>query len=90
MKTLETTTIVTEDRQVVLQLPKDVSLGEHRIVVLIDEPPLAANQDKETSTPMRWDGNVLVYDGASTGSLDEFIEELRKERIRSFFPESSS
>ena len=90
MKALDTITVVTEDRQLVLQLPREVSLGEHRVVVLIDEPTPATNQDEETATPMRWDGNVLVYDGEYTGSLEEFIEELREERIRSYFPERSS
>jgi hypothetical protein len=90
MKAMETTTVVTEDRQLVLQLPPDVSLGEHRIVVLIDEPKLAGSQDEETPTPMRWEGNVLVYDGEFAGSIDDIIEELREERIRSFFPEQNS
>jgi hypothetical protein len=87
MKALETTTVVNEDRQLILQLPQAVSVGEHRIVVLIDEPTLAGNHDEETCTPMRWEGNVLVYDGEYTGSLEEFVEELREERIHSFFPE---
>jgi hypothetical protein len=90
MKTIETTGVVTDDHRLALQLPEDVTPGEHRIVLLIDEPKPAANHDQNITTPMRWEGNVLVYDGQYSGSLEQFIEELREERIRQFFPENAT
>jgi hypothetical protein len=88
MKTIEITGVVTDDHRLALQLPKDVTPGEHRIVLLIDEPQPAANHDQNIKTPMRWEGNVLVYDGQYSGSIEQFIDELREERIRQFFPEN--
>jgi len=88
MKTIETTAVVTDDHRLALQLPQDVTPGEHRIVLLIDEPQPVANDDQNIETPMRWEGNVLVYDGQYTGSIRAVIEELREERIREFFPEN--
>lgn len=36
MTTLETTVLVQDDHRIVLQLPDDVSPGQHRVRVLID------------------------------------------------------
>jgi len=88
MKTIEITGVVTDDHRLALQLPEDVTPGEHRIVLLIDEPQPPANHDQNIKTPMRWEGNVLVYDGQYSGSIEQFIDELREERIRQFFPEN--
>ena len=90
MKTIETTAVVTADHRLALQLPEDVTPGEHRIVLLIDELPLADQKDQSIQTPMRWEGNVLVYGGQYSGSVEQFIEELREERIRQFFPENAT
>jgi hypothetical protein len=37
MKSIETTATVTPDRTLTIRLPVDVTPGEHRIVVVIDE-----------------------------------------------------
>jgi len=39
MRTIETTAIVTNDGKIIVQLPTDISPGEHRIVMVIDEQP---------------------------------------------------
>ncbi|HBI44165.1 MAG TPA: hypothetical protein DDY78_15125 [Planctomycetales bacterium] len=41
MKTVEATTVVGPDRMLVVQLPPGVSVGEHHVVVVIDESALA-------------------------------------------------
>jgi hypothetical protein len=41
MKAIEATAVVGPDRKLVVQLPPDVSTGEHRVVVVIDEPASA-------------------------------------------------
>ena len=37
MKTIEMTVMVDESRQLTLQLPTGISLGRHRVVLVIDE-----------------------------------------------------
>jgi hypothetical protein len=37
MRTIETTAIITEDGQLTLQVPPDISPGQHQVVVVIDE-----------------------------------------------------
>ena len=37
MKTIETTTVVGEDRKLTVQLPADVEPGTHQVVVVIEE-----------------------------------------------------
>lgn len=37
MKTIETKTIVTEDKRLIVRVPEDIIPGEHHIVVIIDE-----------------------------------------------------
>ena len=52
MKTIETTAAVTDDRKLIMQvqLPDDVAHGEHRIVLVIDEPlQSVAQSSPETS-----------------------------------------
>ncbi len=83
MTMLETTTIVLDDRRLVLQLPDDVSPGEHRVRVEIDPAPEAEPTQDET-TPVVWDGDVLVYggEGVFTGDIQKFIEQDREDRMR--------
>ena len=40
MKVIDTTILVTPDGTVTLQLPEDISPGEHRIVVVINKQPI--------------------------------------------------
>jgi hypothetical protein len=42
MKTFETQVCVSAERVVTLKLPDDIMPGEHRVVVVIDEPAVAA------------------------------------------------
>ena len=52
MKTIETRAVVGEDRTITLQLPPEVSAGEHHVVLVIDDgapavsprPPLRFTQ----------------------------------------------
>lgn len=83
MTTLETTTIVPDDRRLVVQLPDDVLPGEHRVRVEID-PPLNAGSPQDEPTPVKWDGNVLVYGGDCkfTGDPQQLIDQDREERMR--------
>ncbi|MBW4695123.1 MAG: hypothetical protein KME27_25515 [Lyngbya sp. HA4199-MV5] len=37
MRTIETTATITKDGQLTLQVPPDLSPGQHRVVVVIDE-----------------------------------------------------
>jgi hypothetical protein len=37
MKTIETTAMVSSDHRLTIQVPEDVSPGEHRVVLTIDE-----------------------------------------------------
>ncbi len=84
MKTIEATVVVPEDRQVTLRLPEDVPLGEHHVVLLIDEA-VAADEDGE-ATPTRLEAGLLVYDGEILSSPEAAIKELREERLGQFFP----
>jgi hypothetical protein len=37
MRTIDTTATITEEGQLILQVPPDISPGQHRVVVVIDE-----------------------------------------------------
>ncbi|MDF5732152.1 MAG: hypothetical protein PUP92_30150 [Rhizonema sp. PD38] len=47
MKTIETIATVTADGKITVQLPVDISSGEYRVVVLIDEKPLLEIEEKQ-------------------------------------------
>ncbi len=49
MKTIETTVTVTDDQQITITLPSDITPGKHRVVLVIDETPLPA--DINTAKP---------------------------------------
>lgn len=40
MRTIETTTLVTSDGKLTVQVPADLPEGEYRVVVVIDEQPV--------------------------------------------------
>ena len=82
MRTIETTTVIAQDRRLMLQLPADVEPGEHRVVVLLDEPEkISAEPEDAGETPTRWEDGVLVYDGEVAGSINTVFENLREERM---------
>lgn len=39
MKTIETTAVVSSEGTITLRVPPDISPGEHRIVIIIEEQP---------------------------------------------------
>jgi hypothetical protein len=47
MKTIETIATVTADGKITVQLPVDISSGEYRVVVVIDEKPLFEIEEKQ-------------------------------------------
>jgi len=83
MRTIETTTVIAQDRKLVVQLPSDVSPGEHRVFLMIGDPePVREEAGEEEQTPTRWEGNVLVYDGEAVGPIENAVQELREERLQ--------
>ena len=83
MTTLTLKTQIPDDRKLTLQLPADVTPGEHRIRIQID-PLLADDElDDEGETPLRWEGGVLVYAGGDVppGNVCDWIEQAREERM---------
>ena len=51
MKTIETIATVTTDGKMTVQLPADISAGEHRVVVVIDEKPLSQKSETKEKRP---------------------------------------
>ncbi len=41
MRTIETIALIEPDGKLILQLPPDVSPGQHRVVVVIEEQPIS-------------------------------------------------
>ena len=80
MRTIQAKATITEDRRLILQLPSDVTPGEHRVVVLLDPPTPA--EDTVAETPVRWEDGVLVYDGEIVGPIETAIEDSQVERMR--------
>ena len=83
MHTIETTAVVSEDRKLVVQLPLEIRPGEHRVLLMIDEPDqVRDDREEDQETPTRWEGNVLVYDGEVIGPIENAIDDSREERMR--------
>ncbi len=83
MRTIETTTVISQDRKLLLQLPADVEPGEHRVVVLRDEPEKISTAPEDVkAAPTRREGHVLVYNGEIVGPIETAIDDLREERAR--------
>ena len=65
MKTIETTAVVGPDRKMVVQLPYDILPGEHRVVVVVEEPvPSAAQKQLIADWPVHdvgpWPKNLSL------------------------------
>ena len=45
MKTIECNVLVHEDRKAVVQLPSDITPGQHRLVVVVDEETFEPGSD---------------------------------------------
>ncbi|MHC5729641.1 MAG: hypothetical protein ACYT04_48535 [Nostoc sp.] len=55
MKTIETIATVTKDGKITAQLPLDIPEGEHQVVIVIDEKPLAEKEEsKEKKAPLKF------------------------------------
>ena len=52
MRTIEASAVVTPDGQLLIQVPTDLSPGEHRAVVVIDEQPVSAPPHKPIVLPV--------------------------------------
>ena len=86
MKKIDTTAVIGEDRQLILCLPEDVLPGEHRIIVMIDEPPVSPSKPTSNVPATQLKGNVLVYNGVISKPCDDFIEAIRAERLQELQP----
>ncbi|MEH2253645.1 hypothetical protein [Nostoc sp.] len=51
MKSIETIATVTKDGKITAQLPLDIPEGEHQVVIVIDEKPLAEEVEKKEKRP---------------------------------------
>jgi hypothetical protein len=69
MKTIQATTIIGDDRKLSLQLPAEVSPGEHRILIVID--------DQQPAPPKSW--TIDDWPIHDEGLLDERITMRREE-----------
>lgn len=55
MKSIETIATVTKDGKITAQLPLDIPEGEHQVVIVIDEKPLAKEeQNKQKKAPLKF------------------------------------
>ncbi len=55
MKSIETIATVTKDGKITAQLPLDIPEGEHQVVIVIDEKPLAEKaENKEKKAPFKF------------------------------------
>ncbi|MEH1819408.1 MAG: hypothetical protein V7L31_10075 [Nostoc sp.] len=51
MKSIETIATVTKDGKITAQLPLDIPEGEHQVVIVIDEKPLAEKAESKEKCP---------------------------------------
>ncbi|WP_445635159.1 hypothetical protein NSTC745_07088 [Nostoc sp. DSM 114161] len=55
MKSIETIATVTKDGKITAQLPFDIPEGDHQVVIVIDEKPLAEEeQHKQKKAPLKF------------------------------------
>ena len=55
MKIIETIATVTEDGKITIQLPPEIPVGKHKLVVVIDEQPLVEkSKTKEKRQPLKF------------------------------------
>jgi hypothetical protein len=77
LKSFETEIVVRADRTAVVaaKLPDEVPAGKYRAVVLIEEHTVAETVVPVAGLPpLRWEGPLLVYDGALTELTDTEIK----------------
>ncbi|MDZ8087588.1 MAG: hypothetical protein RMY16_18785 [Nostoc sp. DedQUE12b] len=54
MKSIQTIATVTKDGKITAQLPLDIPEGEHQVVIVIDEKPLAEEENKQKKAPLKF------------------------------------
>ena len=74
MKTIQTNAYIKHAGQLILDIPEDIPLGEHKIVLVIDEK---TEPEKKKSLL-----GILKENGRAPGSKE--IEEMRKEVWENF------
>lgn len=79
MTRVETQAIVGPDRTVTIQLPDEVTPGEHRLVVLLGDTD-QVEQESDSTQPLVRKGNVLVYAGTRAGDIESTLDQIRDER----------
>ena len=77
MKTIDLTVNVPEGRVITVKLPEDISPGEHRVVMVIDEHAAGTNRRPLFSTEGIWAGGPDIS--------PEDIAEARREMWRKFY-----
>jgi hypothetical protein len=83
MTTISLTARVGEDRRLTLDLPADVPLGTHKVTVTFEpEPAEESAPAAADESGLRYEGNVLVYEGTVVGSVRDVFEQGREERHR--------
>jgi len=65
--------------------PENVS---SKVIVTFLSTPSEESPPSDAPTPMRREGELLVYDGRVVGNVEATIKAVREERIRQFFPEA--
>lgn len=78
MTRIETIATVGDDHSLILQLPTEISPGEHRVVVYIDSTP--EPDEKVVEPPLKRVGSVLVHTGKPLGPIENTVDEVRRER----------
>ncbi|MGH7200000.1 MAG: hypothetical protein ACREJB_05310 [Planctomycetaceae bacterium] len=93
MTTIELTADIGPDRRLVVELPPQVPIGRRHVLLIIDDvrQETATKEDATpeqgaNEPPLRWDGTLLVYDGEIAAADENLLDEIREQRIRSFFP----
>ena len=59
-----------------------------KVLITFLSTPFEELPPSDVPTPIRREGELLVYDGRLTGQVEATIEAVREERIRQFFPET--
>ena len=71
MKTIETNTMISKDRILTLQLPRDIQPGQHHILVVISEKPF----ESLAETPLKIESvqQIITSDPEVMGGTPVFV-----------------
>jgi hypothetical protein len=73
MRTTETTVTIEPDGKLVLQLPPDITPGEHRIVLVIEQQPVIAEKRPPLDFPVI---NVSAWPGALSLRREDLYDDF--------------